>query len=461
MDMQNPAPPPVPDRIRNHPGFLAVWAGQSVSAIGMQMTMFALSIWVFQQTGSVTDFGLVVAAQLLPGILLSSPAGVLVDRHDRRRVMMASKVGAAAIAAVAYALLMQGLLTPLTAGLIAAATGVFGMLHQIAYSAALPMMLPKPLLRRANSLVQTSLNLSAVLVPLTAVGMLELVGLGAILILEGVCFLLAGLSLLFARFAPVPAHTRQKPASMLTAGFSYIRGRPDLVVLFVFLTAAGFLNGFVYVIFRPLVLTLADTAALGVIVTFAGVGGLLGALSVGLLARGGGDRISPIIWFSLLSGASMILCGVTTSLYVIGAAAFLFSLSLPVVVVTVQTLLQTSVPTDVQGRVFAARTLLGNLAMLFAVVTSPLLADHVAEPLMAEGGMLAGLIGNTFGTGPGRGMALLFVVAGLLMMLVVASVGRSAALRALWRDPDAQLPGGAMQVAVPVPAAAALSPSEK
>ena len=433
------AEPDAPPRITRYPMFLIVWASQTISAVGVQMAAFALSIWVLQETGSLTTFGMVVAAQLLPPILLSTPAGVMVDRLDRRRVMLGCKLGSAAVSLTVFLLLLQGLLSPVTVALATAAAAGFGMVHQIAYSASVPLLVPKALYRRANGLVQLGVNLSAVAVPMIAVAMLELVGLTAILLVECACFLLAASALLVARFAPMPqrpeksAPTLKAKLAAHTFGIRFIAGRPELLVLLLFVALTAFLTGFVNVLFRPMVLALADTAMLGTLVTVAGAGGLFGAVFVGLFLKSE-DRVAPLLWFAFLSGASMVLCGLTTSYWVIGLSAFIFALCVPVILVSAQTLWQQIVPVEAQGRVFAARALASSSAMLLAVFVSPLLAETVAEPLLSGGD--AGVLGQALGTGPGRGMGLLFILAGLAMTLAALAASRSAHLDRLRREAD-------------------------
>src|SRR5882762_1627555 len=74
--------------------FATIWFGQLVSLIGSGLTNFALGVWVYQRTGSVTQFALIALCATLPGIMLSPLAGVLVDRWDRRRAMIFSDCGA-------------------------------------------------------------------------------------------------------------------------------------------------------------------------------------------------------------------------------------------------------------------------------------------------------------------------------------------------------------------------------
>ncbi len=437
------APPPTPAqsrRILDHKNFLAVWLGQFLSAVGAQMTAFSLSIWVFQGTGSVAQYGLVVAAQMLPAVLFATPAGVLADRYDRRKIMLVCKIAGALVALATFLLLGAGVLTPATIGLATVAASIFATVHQIAYAASVPLLVPRSMYQKANGLVQTSIHVSAVVVPLVAVLVLQWLGIGRVILVEFVCALLAVASLLFARFGALPAPapgTAAKPKPGLAQmwaeqsfGLRYVFARPSLAVLMGYLAAASFVNGFVYVLFRPLMLTLADADTLGLLVTIAGVGGLSGAIFVGFLARLR-DRISLLLWFSLVSGLCMVLCGATSSVIWIGVAAFGFSFSIPVAVVAVQTLLQETIPPQVQGRVFSARALLASGSLLVAVLVSPILAELCFEPWLLEGGALAPSVGAVFGVGPGRGIAVLFVIAGVAMMAVSLLAGRSASLRKL------------------------------
>ena len=74
--------------------FLVIWVGQLVSVVGSGLTRFALGLWVYQRTGSVTQFALIALCTILPHLLLSPLAGLLVDRWDRRWIMILSDIGA-------------------------------------------------------------------------------------------------------------------------------------------------------------------------------------------------------------------------------------------------------------------------------------------------------------------------------------------------------------------------------
>jgi len=79
--------------VLGYPHFMTVWRGQTVSVFGSQMAAFAISIWIYQETGSVIQFGAVIAAQLVPAIVFAPLAGVLVDRYSRKNVMLLAEMG--------------------------------------------------------------------------------------------------------------------------------------------------------------------------------------------------------------------------------------------------------------------------------------------------------------------------------------------------------------------------------
>lgn len=444
--MSNPTASPQPAaRLWDHPAFLAVWVGQFASAVGAQLTAFSLSIWVFQGTGSVGHFGMVVAAQMLPAVLLASTAGVLADRFNRRRIMLFCKVAAVVVAAATFGLLEADILTPLTVGFATAVASSFATVHQIAYASSVPQLVPRELYQKANGLVQMSIHVSAVVVPLLAVVLLEWLGLGRIILIEGACAVVAVGTLLLARFGEPPARNAtldpekkglKKHFAQQTFGLRYVFGDPGLSTLMLYLAMASFINGFVYVLFRPLMLTLSDVGTLGTIVTIAGAGGLAGTIYVSFFARLR-DRVTALLRFTLVSGVFMVLCGATQSIPLIALSAFGFSFTLPGAIVSVQVLLQERVPNEVRGRVFAARALLAGSSMLLAVLLSPALAELLFEPEMLDGGVLAGWFGQWFGQGPGRGIALLFVLAGASMVVVSLAAARSAALRGVAREQEA------------------------
>ena len=136
--------------------FTIIWLGQLVSLTGSGLTGFALGVWVFQRTGSVTQFALIALFTILPGLPLSPIAGALVDRWSRRWVMMLSDAGSG-ISTLAIALLfVTGKLEIWHIYVATAASSACSAFQWPAYAASVAMLVPKRQLGRANGMVQVS-----------------------------------------------------------------------------------------------------------------------------------------------------------------------------------------------------------------------------------------------------------------------------------------------------------------
>ncbi len=414
-----------------YPHFMTVMAGQTISVFGSQMTAFAISIWIYHKTGSVIQFGVVIAAQLVPVILFTPLAGVIIDRYRRKNVMLASEVVLIAASLLIYALISIGELTPNTILFFVPLIALFGSVHQIAYASSIPLLVPRAAYGKANGFVHVGINGSAAVVPLISVYALEILGLGAVVLLNVATYLIAIISLLFAKFMEMPPSIQSTNGSGLkklfvqqSFGVSYIWKNHTLLVLVVFMCAVGFLNGMVLVLFRPMILSTESATVLGWLVTIAGVGGLAGAI-VAAAVSGRDNKINTLLLASAVSGLSMLFCGLSTNLGLVAVLVFVFSFSAPFILVSAQTLMQTITPTEIQGRVFASRSSLAGIALVIAVIASPQLAEHLFGTWMREWSML-GPVAEFLAGGKSAGMRVVFILAGLAMVTlsVVSLQGR-------------------------------------
>ncbi len=415
--------------------FLVVWLGQTISVVGSQLSSFALGIWVYQTTGSALLFGLSIALQVLPGALLSPIAGVIVDRFNRRTVMLVSDACDVLLTMSIFFLLLND---RLQVGHVYAAvllSSTLASFQQLAYAASVTQLVPREKLGMVNGLVQLSAHGAAVIVPLAAVLLMEVVGLHNIILFDMVTYLIALVALIVVRFPSLPGDasggvTFAEIRRQIGQAWRYLRERQGLLMLLYFFGVTSFSIGFVQVLFRPLVLTLFDPMMLGVLMTVGGVGGLLGALTMAVW--GGPKRhLDGVIWFMSLAGVAIILCGVTTSPWIIGVAAFAFSFFVPIITSCSQIIWQRSVPNEMQGRVFAFRQVISTLFMPLGMILSPFLAEYVFEPMMKGDTWVANHIGAIVGSGPSRGMALLFLTMGAVVILVSQLSMRNSRLQTL------------------------------
>lgn len=401
--------------------FLLIWFGQLISLTGSGLTGFALGVWVYQNTGSVTQFALISLFTSLPGIVFSPIAGALVDRWDRKWAMIISDSGAG-LCTLSIALLF--LVDRLEVWHIYIAMGIsstFSAFQWPAYSAATTLLVPKQHLGRASGMVQISEAVAQIASPVLAGALMGIIQVQGVILIDFVTFLFAVLTLLIAR-VPRPEITAEGKAgqgSLLQEaryGWTYIRARPGLFGLLLFFATTNFATGIVQVLFTPLVLSFTTATILGLLLSVGGIGFLFGSLTMSIWG-GPRRRVYGIFASNLLMGTVLFAAGFPPRAWILGMAAFLFFFGLPITNGCSQAIWQSKTAPDVQGRVFAVRRMIAWVSLPLAYLVAGPLADQVFEPLLAEGGLLASSVGQVIGVGVGRGIGLLYIILGLMTLL--------------------------------------------
>ena len=406
-------------------GFTVVWVGQVVSLLGSGMTWFALTIWAWELTGQATALALVAFFHFGPTILLSPVAGALVDRWDRKLVMMLSDLAAGLMSVVVLLLYATGNLQIWHLYMTGAFAGAFGAFQFPAYSAAVTTMLPKEQYARANGMLSLAESASGVFAPLAGGILLGIIGVAGILAIDVVTFIVAIGALLLVTI-PQPKATesgREGRGSLWKEslyGFRYILDRPGLLGLQLIFLASNLANSFSFTVLAPMILaqTSNDEVMLGTVQSVLGVGGVVGGL---LLSVWGGPKRrihGVLLGLTFASLLGELVLGLGNTLLVWGLGAFFSSFFIPIINGSNQAIWQAKVAPDVQGRVFAARRLIAQLSWPIAALLAGPMADFAFEPAMTAGGSLSGVFGRLVGTGPGAGMSLMFVTTGLLGVLI-------------------------------------------
>jgi MFS transporter, DHA3 family, macrolide efflux protein len=432
--------------------FTLVWLGQLLSLLGSAMTAFGITIWAWQETGQATTLALVGLFSFGPTVLLSPIAGALVDRWNRKLVMMLSDL-AAGLATIVLLLLHQaGALEIWHLYALGAWAGAFGAFQFPAYSAAISTMLPQKQYARASGMLALAESASGIAAPILAGIVIALVGVAGIFLIDIVTFLFA-LATLWAVVIPQPTASAEGIAARgslwhdAVYGFRYIVARPALLHLQLLFTSINFIATFGGVVVAPMILarTAGDQLALASVHSAMGAGGVAGGL---LLSVWGGPkrRIHGVLLG--MAGAALLgtlPLGLARSVPWWAAAAFVSSFFIPILNGSNQAIWQSKVPPDLQGRVFATRRFIAQITAPLAMLAVGPLADRVMEPALQPGGALAAAFGPLVGVGPGSGMALMLVVVGAIGGLI----GLSGYLRPLLRDVEVRLPDHAGAPAPP------------
>ncbi|MCP4550024.1 MAG: MFS transporter [bacterium] len=403
--------------------FFIIWAGQLLSMLGSGMTGFAIGIWIFKRTGSATQFAMVALAATLPAVLISPLAGALVDRWDRRTVMIVSDIAAACTTLVLAALLWVDCLQLWHILAMTALGSCFGSFQGPAYQASVTMLVPKEHFGRASGLAQMARALGNILSPLLAGALIMFIGLRGIIIIDFATFLFALGTLLAVRIPspPVSEDAKKLAGSIWREsfqGWTYIRERSGLLAMLILFAMLNFILGMVSALNVPMMLSFTTEARMGAIISMASVGMLIG--SIVMSAWGGSQRRVPGIMVNLFFvGLGVAVVGLRAHGMFVIAGYFLAMFCVPLAGGCAQVIWQNKVPADIQGRVFATRGMVSMAMMPVAYLISGPLADRVFTPMLLEGGRLADSVGRVIGVGPGRGIGFMFVLAGLLVSFTV------------------------------------------
>jgi MFS family permease len=403
-------------------GFTIVWFGQIFSLLGTSMTGFAMTIWAYEKTESATALALVGVFFMVPMLVATPFTGALVDRSSRKLMMMLSDMASGAATLAILILYSTGNLEIWHLYITGAVQGVFQSFQWPAYSAAISTMISKEHYGRANGMLSLAETGSNIFAPILAGALLGVIGVSGILMIDLVTLSIA-ISALLVVHVPQPkvsAEGRQAQGNLLKEalyGFKYIFTRKPLLALQLTFLTGNFLVGVPYAVQAAMILanTGNNERSLAVVNSVGAIGGVVGGLAMS--AWGGPKRrVYGVLggWF-ISSLLGVVLMGLGRNPWVWAVAAFFGSFFIPIINGSNQAIWQAKVPPDLQGKVFSIRRLIAWFISPAAMLVGGRLADKVLEPAMRlETSPLALATGWLVGTGPGRGMALLFIIGGVM-----------------------------------------------
>ena len=424
--------------------FVIIWFGQLVSIVGSSLTHFGIGVWIFEQTGDAMPFALTVLFGTLPQVLLYPLAGSLADRWNRRWLMILADSGNALATLALVLLLAMGWLEVWHIYVLSAIGSALGTFQQPAFDASVTMLVPKERLTRASGMMQTARSMGNVLAPALAGFLFAATGLQGIVLIDLATYFLA-VSVLLLVTVPQPEAepTAGKPERRvlgdLRFAWQYLRDRPGLFNLQLYYACVNYFLGIVFVLSGPMVLSQHDSRVYGVVQTMLGAGGLAGGLAVSTWGGPQKHRIRAIV-----GGIALYMLGVSVAGLRVHPAFPAVGLGFTVFMIAIvqsasNAVWQLKVNLGVQGRVFSLRYMLASIISPLAYLTAGPLADRVFEPLMEDGGALAPTpLGTLLGTGAGRGIGLIYLLAGLFVILISAVAYLNPRIRRLEEEvPDA------------------------
>jgi MFS family permease len=300
-------------KLRGHRDFTLLWGGETVSELGSQVSLLAIPLLAVRTLHATTfQVGLLTAASTAAFLIVGLPAGVWVDRIRRRRVMIVADIGRVLVLGsipVAYAL---GALTMAQLLIVTLVTGILTVFFDVAYQSYLPSLVGRQHLVEGNAKLTGSAQVAAVAGPSIAGGLVQAVGSSYAVAVDSISFLVSGLAVGAIRTPePKPETPEGGHPSMwhgMGEGLRFVFGNALLRAIAATTATSNLFSGVaaaVEVVF--LVRTVhASPAVIGLLFTLGGVGGVLGAVAAGPIARRFGGARATMIGIGVNVGAVFV-----------------------------------------------------------------------------------------------------------------------------------------------------------
>ena len=416
------------NRIKELQTFLILWSTQSLSQLGSAMTNFALTLWLYEQTGSALRTALLSICSYAPYVCMSIFAGALSDRWDKRKTMLGCDTFAACCTVTVLVLLKNDLLMPWHMYLLNAVNGLMNTVQQPAGDVAMTLVIPKKHYQRASGMRSLSNSLITILNPMLATSLYAFAGLDTVIYVDLATFAAAFAALFF--WIRIPAVSEKELDRVpffcaVRSGLRYLRDNRMILTLILFLAGVNLIASAFDAVLPAFILPRPNggSAVLGAVTSCAGIATLAGSVLVTLLPPPS-NRVRVIFVTMLISlGTENFLLAFSRSPLLWCLGQLIGWVLVPVMNANLDVILRSTIPVELQGRVYSCRNTLQFFTIPVGFFLGGYLVDEVCEPIMeaaANGGILTAL----FGSGKGSGAAMVLLVLGVFGTAVCLIFGK-------------------------------------
>ncbi len=400
--------------------FYILWSTQSLSQLGSAITAFALTLWLYEKTGSALGTAALRICTYAPYVLMSIFAGALSDKFDKKKTMLVCDFLAASSTVAVFVLYKVDMLNVWHLYLINAVSGLMNTVQQPASEVAYTLIIPKEYYQKTSGLQSLSRSLITIGNPIIAAAVYGFAGLDAAIAIDLFTFSIAFTALLaFIKIPDIPKDGEVKEGILRLAkeGLKYLKENPMILYVILFMSGVNFIaSAFdatlpAYVIPNPR----GGNNMLGFVTSFSGIAMVVGSLIVTVLPKPK-DRVKVIflsMLFSLSTENFLLAFSRLPLLWCI--SQFLGWVFVPVMSANQNVIMRNSIPSKLQGRVYACRNTLQFFTIPIGLVFGGFMVDEVCEPIMSKAGSTMNFL---FGTGKGSGAALMMFILGFLGTLM-------------------------------------------
>jgi MFS family permease len=395
--------------------FYVLWITQSLSQLGSTMTGFALTLWLYEKTGSALSTAALTICTYAPYVIMSIFAGAISDKFDKKKTMLVCDAVAALGTVLVLVLYKTDLLSVWHLYAVNAFSGIMNTVQQPASEVAYTLVTPKKFYQKTSGLQSLSRSLISIGNPLLASALYGLAGFEAVIAVDLSSFAVAFAALLF--FIKLPEisselDSEKNVLNLAKEGLRFLRDNPMPLNIILFMSGVNLISSAFNATLPAQVIPRYGNAMLGIVTSCSGIAMAAGSIIATFMPKPK-DRVRVIFLTMLFSlGTENFLLAFSRNPVVWCLAQILGWIFVPVMGANQNVIMRNVVPLELQGRVYACRNTLQFFTIPIGLAFGGFMVDNVCEPFMAaksSGGILAGL----FGSGKGSGAALMMFILGV------------------------------------------------
>ncbi len=413
---------------KSHPlkNFLILWSTQSVSQLGSSITTFALTLWLYETTGSSLSTAALTICSYAPYVLMSIFAGALTDRFDKKKTMLVCDLFAVLCTIVVFGLFHTNRLMIWHLYALNIISGLMNTVQQPASEVAMTLIIPEAYYQKTSGLRSLSRSLISILNPLIATALYSFAGLNGVVAADVGSFIIAFTALQFFIQIPESKNARKESIFLLAKeGLGFLKNNPMIMTLLLFLSGINLISSAFdatlpgYVLPNPK----GGQTILGIVTSCSGAAMMIGSLIVSVLPKPK-DRVKIVYLTMLFSmGTENFILAFSREPILWCIGQIIGWLFVPVMSTNLEVILRGSIPVELQGRVYACRNTVQFFTIPIGLFLGGFMVDNICEPFMVKCGDLS-ILKMLFGTGKGSGAALMMFILGVSGSLICIIVGK-------------------------------------
>ena len=414
------------NRIKELKDFYILWSTQSLSQLGSAITEFALTLWMYEKTGSALSTAALTICTYAPYVIMSIFAGAITDKFDKKKTMLICDLLAALTTVIVFVLYKTDTLTMWHLYVINAFSGLMNTVQQPASEVTYTLIIPKEHYQKTGGFQQLSRSLISIGNPLIAAALYGLAGLDVVIAVDLITFAVAFVALLFFIRLPEIEDGTGKSDNVLTLakeGIRFLKQTPLILTVILFMSGVNLTASAFDAVLPALVIPRAGNSVYGIVTACSGIAMVIGSFLPMILPKPK-DRVRVIYLTMLFAlGTENFLLAFSRSPFLWCIGQIIGWLFVPLMAANQNVIMRNVIPVELQGRVYACRNTLQFFTIPIGLFLGGFFVDKVCEPFMemrSDSAFWTAL----FGSGTGSGAAMMMFILGAAGTVICITSGQ-------------------------------------